>query len=100
MGQKPVSQHATYNEVDELRGRLTSLMVNYPDTEIRLKTSIAILDALLRGANSPGAVQYTVEDLLDLRAYFKDITDNVEELRPKFAPAMALIERLLGPVVQ
>jgi hypothetical protein len=82
--------------VDELRGRLSWLRVNYPDMDIRLRPAIEVLDVLLsRPVN--GTIAETVEELIDLRTYFHDILREFPELQKSMQPSIDLIDRLLGP---
>lgn len=85
-----------YNEVDELRGRLSALMVNYPDTEVRLRPVVEVLDVLLVKP-LPTVIDEAVDELQDLRMYFSDIQRKIPEMQRPFEQSLALINRLLGP---
>lgn len=88
--------HSTFNEVDELRGRLTAIMVKYPDTDVRLRPAIEVIDALLTKP-TPAILQEAIEDLYDLRAYLGDIQNKFPEMQKPFSGALLLIDTLLGP---
>lgn len=87
---------AVYNELDELRGRLSALMVNYPDTGIRLRPSLDVLDVLLIKP-LPGTLDETIDELIELRSYFQDIQKHYPEMKRPFEQSLVLIDRLLGP---
>lgn len=86
----------TFNEVDELRGRLLSIMVNYPDTEVRMRPAIEVLYVLLVTPSQP-MVQQAIGELIELRQYFADIIDKHDQMLKPFQPSIELIDRLLGP---
>ena len=41
-------------EIEELRGRLSALMVNYPDVEPRVGKTVELLDVLITRPQHPG----------------------------------------------
>lgn len=84
-------------DCDELAGRLTSIRVNWPDTEVRVKHSIFQLRELMAEPTTE-RIGVIVDDLMDLRAYLTDIHKmDPKELGKDFRPAMELIDKLLGP---
>lgn len=88
--------NAVFNEVDMLRGRLCALRVNYPDTDVRLKPAMEILDLLLSKPTQE-ILNLTIEEMMDLRQYFADIVRRYPDTQKAFAPASDLIDLLLGP---
>lgn len=83
-------------ECDELAGRLTSIRVNYPDTDVRVKHSIFKLRQLTEGKEKN--IDYVIDDLQDLRIYLSDIMKlDPRELEKSFKPCIELVDRLLGP---
>lgn len=85
-----------FNEVDALRGRLSVILVKYPDTEVRMRPAIKILDVLLTKPD-PETIPHAIEELIDLRTYFHTITKRHPDLNPTIDPAVKLIDLLLGP---
>ena len=83
------------DEVGELIGRLTAAMVNYPELEPRLKTTVENLQSLLISPDR--AMQYTVDDLQTLFFQLHRVFERFPELRKEIKPIIELIEHLLGP---
>ncbi len=82
------------DEVNELIGRLTALMVNYPEVEPRVgKTVEALQNLLLLGRG----MQYAIDDLQTLFFQLHRVYERFPELRKDIKPIIELIERLLGP---
>lgn len=90
------SASQVFTEVDQLRGRISAIYVNYPDTQHRLDESIKLLDQLLTKP-VPGLLSMVIEDLYDLRSYFNDIIAHFPETRRQIQPAVDLVSLLLGP---
>lgn len=89
-------------EVEELRGRLTAFMVNYPDVENRVHKTVTLLSELLEavktGRNCVGLMQAVVEDLETLRVQIAYVYEKFPELRKTLTPIMELLGKLLEPV--
>jgi len=84
-------------EIDELTGRLSSIRVNWPDTEVRVKHSIFQMRELMAEPTQE-RIYNIIEDLYDLKKYLGDVYRlDPKELGRDFRPAMELIDRLLGP---
>jgi hypothetical protein len=84
-------------EIDELTGRLSSIRINWPDTEVRVKHSIFQMRELM-AEPTESRIYNIIEDLYDLKKYLGDIYKlDPKELSRDFRPAMELIDRLLGP---
>jgi len=87
---------AVIDEVEELRGRLVALNINYPDMNVRLDDTIDILDRLIN-TPKPGMMQYVISDLTNLKQYLLELY-TLEQLRRELKPVIDLIEGLLSPV--
>lgn len=85
-------------EVDDLIGRLYTIRVNWPDTEVRVKHSIFNLKELLAQPTTE-RIHNIIEDLYDLKIYLQDILKLDEKsLSNDFRPTLELVDRLLGPM--
>jgi hypothetical protein len=87
-----------FNELDELRGRLTSLRVRYPDTDVRLSQSCDLLDQILVKPTE-ALIKEAIRDLYELREYFLDIAKHFpkdSEVEKAFIPSLRLINGLLS----
>jgi len=85
-----------YSEVEDLRGLLCAIKVNYPDTEVRVDPAIHKIDNVLNGPTEEN-IYYACEDIQDLRNYLNAISKLDKELEKNTKDAVLLIDRLLGP---
>lgn len=85
-------------EVEELRGRLASLMVNFPDVEPRVRKTVELLSVLITHPQHPGLMQFVVNDLLTLQVQIAAVYEKFPELRKSIQPIIELLNRLLQPV--
>lgn len=84
-------------EIDELRGRLTLITVQFPDTEHGLKDSIDFFEQLIVRPK-PGMVQEAVIHLVEIKTYLTEISNKYPSTRKEIIPAIKLADGLLGPV--
>jgi hypothetical protein len=83
------------DEVSELIGRLTALMVNYPEVEPRISKTVETLQSLL--INPERGMQFAIDDLQTLFFQLHRTFERFPELRKDIKPIVELIEHLLGP---
>ena len=87
-------------EIEELRGRLSALMVNYPDVEPRVGKTVELLDVLITRPQHPGLMQFAINDLLTLRVQMTAVYERFPEIRRPVQPIMELLNRLLQEVAE
>lgn len=83
------------DEVNELIGRLTALMVNYPEVEPRLRKSVETLQSLI--VKPHRVMRYAIDDLQTLFFQLHHVFEKFPELRKEIKPIIELIEHLLEP---
>jgi hypothetical protein len=86
------------SEIDELKGRLTLITVQYPDTERGLQDSIDFFGQLLIRPK-PGMVQEAIVHLQEIKQYLTEIAVKYPETKKELIPAIKLADGLLGPTV-
>lgn len=90
---------AIYDELEQLKARLVTLVVLYPDFGVRVDESVSLYDhALVTPGPNVNLLVYIGTDMVSLLQYFREIYQEVEETRIQLKPIMALLEGLTEPV--
>jgi len=87
---------AIYDELEELTGRLTVFMINFPDSTTRLNESIDMYNRALNGLITPQGLAWMGSDMAGLIEYFKALYQ-FDELKPEIKPILELLYRLTEP---
>lgn len=95
MSTTPSKSSEVTEEVNNVVGRLTALMVNYPEMDKRLRTSVELLQQVLIDPN-PGLMQYVINDLQTLWAQLHRVYEKFPDLRKELTPVIDQIEGLLS----
>jgi len=87
---------AIYDELEELTGRLTVFMINFPDSTYRLNESIDMYNRALNGLITPQGLAWMGSDMAGLIEYFKALYQ-FDELKAEIKPILELLHRLTEP---
>ena len=95
MSTTPSKNSEVAEEVKEVVGRMTAMMVNYPELQPRFDKTIEFLNRLLIDPQ-PGLMQYVINDLQTLWAQLHRVYEKFPELRKELRPIIDRLEGLLA----
>lgn len=86
--------------LDELKGRCTFLKVEYPDTTIRMDSSLEVFAKMMGRAVKRGLTKEEIdelgEEMYSLRDYLSLIRNKYPEVRKDFDPTIKVCDWLLS----
>jgi len=88
---------AIYDELEELTGRLTVFMINFPESSVRLQDSIETYNRALLGLATPQTLAWIGSDMVGVREYMLEIYNRFEELSHELKPILELLSKLTAP---